>query len=128
MKKEDFIGAWRLYGFRLIDADGNETSPWLDGSDGQLTYTADGYMSASVATVDVAGEPAKQMSYAGPYDVHDDRVVHHCDFASQPGLIGKQQVRQTDFDGETLTLSSSPSMYGGEGTVAKLIWRRATPR
>ncbi len=126
MNSEDFIGTWRLVGFQITDSDGNETSPWSEGSDGMLIYTADGYMSASMAVIDKPDqETPDPMTYCGPYEVLEDRVIHHVVMSSETRLVGQAQTRLTDYDGETLKLSSSPSLYGGEGTTATLSWKRA---
>jgi hypothetical protein len=125
MKFDDFIGAWRLAGFKLIDDSGAQTEPWLEGSDGLLIYSANGYMSAVVAVVDTPGAAAKHVAYSGPFEVEDDRVIHHVVLGSDPNLIGRAQTRMTEFDGAILTLSSSPSIYGGENSKALLLWRRA---
>jgi Lipocalin-like domain len=125
MKFDDFIGAWRLAGFRLIDADGAQTEPWLEGSDGMLIYSADGYMSAVIAVVDAPGGKPSHVAYSGPFEVQDDRVIHHVVMSSEPGLVGQPQTRMTEFDGKTLTLSSSPSIYGGADSRALLLWQRA---
>jgi hypothetical protein len=90
-----------------------------------LIYSADGYMSAVVAVVDAEGAAAKHMAYSGPFEVQDDKVIHHVVMSSDPDLIGQAQTRMTDFDGTTLTLSSSPSLFGGPGSKALLLWQRA---
>jgi hypothetical protein len=125
MKMEDFIGAWRLAGFKLVDDQGVESEPWLEGSDGMLVYSADGYMSAIIATVDEAGGSPKHMAYCGPFQVEDDKVIHHVVMSSEPTLVGRPQTRFTEFDGTILTLSSSPSIYGGPNSKALLSWQRA---
>jgi hypothetical protein len=125
MKFDDFIGAWRLAGFKLIDDAGVQTEPWLEGSDGMLIYSADGYMSAVVAVVDTPGGAANHVAYCGPFQVEDDRIIHHVVMSSDPNLNGRSQTRMTEYDGTTLTLSSSPSLYGGENSRALLLWQRA---
>jgi len=125
MKFEDFIGAWRLAGYKLIDDQGAETEPWLEGSDGMLIYTADGYMSAIIAVVDEAGADPKHVAYCGPFQVEDDKVIHHVVMGSEPHLVGQPQNRLTEYDGTILTLSSSPSLYGGPNSKALLLWQRA---
>lgn len=126
MNSEDFVGTWRLVGFHVTDADGNQTDPWLEGSDGMLIYTADGYMSASMAVVDKPDQETPDgMTYCGPYEVLEDRVIHHVVMSSEARLVGQGQTRMTDYDGKTLSLSSSPSLYGGDGTTATLLWQRA---
>ncbi len=123
--REDLIGAWRLHDFILIDGDGNRSRPWHPDSDGLLMYTANGFMSAAVASIMAEDGERSFVSYHGPFDVYDDRVVHHIEMSSNAALVGQDNVRTPDYDGETLTLTASPSMFGGEGTSANIVWRRA---
>lgn len=125
MKFEEFVGSWRLAGFKLVDDAGAVTEPWLEGSDGMLIYTADGYMSAMIAVVDQVGAASKHVAYCGPFQVEDDKVIHHVVMSSVPQLVGQPQSRFTEFDGTILTLSSSPSIYGGPNSKALLLWQRA---
>jgi hypothetical protein len=125
MKLEDFVGSWRLAGFKLVDDAGVESEPWLEGSDGMLIYTADGYMSAMIAVVDEASAAPKHVAYCGPFQVEDDKVIHHVVMSNEPQLVGRPQSRFTEYDGTILTLSSSPSIYGGPNSKAYLLWQRA---
>lgn len=126
MDRDALIGAWRLHEFTLTDDRGNVTRPWREGSSGLLMYSANGYMSANVTMIDDAEEGPRHLAYCGPFDFEGDRVVHHIRLSSEAELVGHDQVRQVAYDGETLTLSSSPSLYGGEGTSATLAWRRTS--
>lgn len=125
MKFEEFVGAWRLAGFTLVNDDGTESEPWLEGSDGMLIYSADGYMSAIIAVVDESDGSPKHIAYSGPFQAEDDKVIHHVVMSSEPTLVGRPQTRFTEYDGTTLTLSSSPSIYGGPNSKALLSWQRA---
>ncbi len=45
--------------------------------------------------------------------------------SNDAGLIGRDNVRYPALDGETLTLTARPGLFGGEGTEAGIVWRRA---
>lgn len=124
MRREDIVGAWQLEEFRLVDAEGKVTKPWGPGSVGLLMYTEDGYMAASIRSEDAA-RGVHFMGYSGPYEVGAERVEHKVRVSSDPNLIGTTQVRGARLQGGKLILSSGRSLYGGPGTSAELVWRRA---
>ncbi len=128
IERDDLIGAWRLHDFVLIDASGERIRPWHEDSHGLLMYTPDGFMSAAVVRIVAEGGAPSFVSYQGRFDLYQDRVVHHIEMSTDAALVGRSQARTTDFDGETLTLTASPSMFGGEGTTANIVWRRAGRR
>ena len=33
------------------------------------------------------------MSYHGPFDLYEDRIVHHIEMSTDPGLIGRDNIR-----------------------------------
>lgn len=120
MTEDAFIGSWRLVDFRLTAADGNVTRPFGD-SRGLLIYSADGFMSA--AMTDGGMRP---LFYSGPYEALVDRNVHHIEQSNDPDLVGTDQQRLVSFEGERLVLTASPSIAGGPGTTADIVWERAT--
>lgn len=123
---KDLHGTWRLADFRLVQADGSVDSPWEDDADGLLIYAADGHMSAAVVSSEKGTGLRTTMMYSGPFETTEDAVIHKIDFASQDPLVGTDQLRKVSFDGDTLILSSSPSIYGGEGTTAQIHWQRVS--
>jgi hypothetical protein len=124
MEKDALVGTWRLQEYRLTGESGEMTRPWRESSTGLLMYTSDGYMSAAVAMVEELGDAPRYLAYCGPFEFDGDQVVHHIQLSSETGLIGTDQVRKVTLEPETLSLSSSPSLYGGDGTTATLVWRR----
>lgn len=118
------MGTWQLENFTLIDDGGHESEPWLEGSTGILMYNEDGYMSAAISIIDDKSREPKHLSYCGPFEIGEDRVIHHVRISSNPQLVGHSQIRLVDFNRNTLTLSSSPSIYGGEKSKALLSWTR----
>ena len=110
--------------FTLIDDLGLEREPWLEGSTGILMYNEDGYMSAAISILDDKSREPKHLSYCGAFEIGEDRVIHHVKISSDPQLVGHSQIRLVEFNRNALTLSSSPSIYGGEKSKALLSWKR----
>lgn len=128
LDRNDLIGAWRLHDYVLVDTGGNRSHPFRDDSTGLIFYTANGFM--SVATVQIGKETGETsfLSYHGTFDLYEDRVVHHIEMSSDPELVGRDNIRYPNLDGDTLTLTARPSLFGGEGTEADIVWRRAERR
>lgn len=124
MRREDIIGAWQLEEFRLVDVKGGVTKPWGPGSIGLLMYTPDGYMAASIRSEDRT-RGTSFMGYSGPFELGAGRVEHKVAVSSDSKLIGTTQVRSARLESGKLILSSAVSLYGGPGTSAELVWRRA---
>ena len=120
MDRDPFIGAWRLDDFRLTDADGNTTRPLEGRLKGFILYTADGHMANANLQAD-----GTYFSYFGSYDVLENQLVHHVEMCSDPKLIGTDQRRGVSFEDDRLVLTASPSISGGPGTTAQLVWKRA---
>lgn len=122
MSDDRLIGTWKLADFRLTDADGNETHPWVDGADGCLIYSADGYMSAAIDFPD--GSRSRSMFYCGPYEALGDKNIHHIELSNDPKLVGTDQHRLVRFEDDALVLTASPSIAGGPGSTADIFWKR----
>lgn len=120
MSKDAFTGAWKLADYRLTDADGAVTRPFAD-TQGLLIYTADGFMSASMS-----GGGMRPLFYSGPYETLVDKNIHHIEISNDPKLVGTDQQRLVSFEGDRLVLTASPSIAGGPGTKADIVWERAT--
>ncbi len=123
--RDQLIGAWRLHDNVIVGADGSESQRYGEGSDGLLLYTENGFMSVVTVRIDDRTGATNYLSYCGPFDLHDGRVVHHIEMSNDAGLVGRDNVRYPVLDGDTLTLTARPSMFGGEGTEARIVWRRA---
>ncbi len=118
-------GARRLHDYILVDADGNKRRPFRDGSTGLLIYTANGFMSVATMMIDDETGETALLSYHGPFDLYEDRVVHHIEISNDAALVGRDNVRYPALEGDILTLTARPSLFGGEGTEAAIVWRRA---
>ena len=61
---------------------------------------------------------------SGSSSSHEDVVLHHVEFASDPRLDGTTTRRAVSFEGERLVLTAAPPVLGGPGSRASLIWER----
>ena len=124
MSTEQLIGTWKLVDFSLTGADGKTVEDRARWTGGYLIYTADGYMSAGMSFPDDDGKP-DAMFYCGPFDALDDRNIHHIEISNRADLIGTDQVRLRRLEGGRLILTASPSIAGGPGSTADIVWERA---
>ena len=123
--RTDLIGAWRFHDFVLVDAGGGHRRPFHKNSTGLLFYSDNGYMSVAMVQINNETNESKFLSYHGPFDVYEDRVVHQIEMSNDANLVGRDNVRYPALDGDTLTLTARPSLFGGEGTEANIVWIRA---
>ncbi len=142
-KPEQFIGTWRLVSWYLDDGQGKRHMPMGPNPIGLLTYTADGFMFATLTTPGrepfavndpLGGTPAechKAMStchsYCGRYRIDGDSVVHTVEAALLPNMVGTEQRRFFTFSegGKVVTLTTPPMIRKGASGKAELTWRRA---
>lgn len=140
MSANPLVGTWRLVSFEVRDAEGRITYPFGRDAVGFITYSPDGHMAvqfgragrARVTTGDwVAAEPAEiaaaardYIAYCGAYELRDGVVVHRVELSLLPNWIGGELVRLATFEGERVTLSTSPTPVGGRQQTATLVWER----
>jgi hypothetical protein len=107
------------------------------GRGGFLIYTADGYVSASLARagrvpLDQGNDGAKSRAfdayfgYAGRYTVRDGAVIHRIAIAPNPALTGVETLRHASLEGDRLTLSG-PDFAAASPRSHRIVWRRAEP-
>ena len=65
------------------------------------------------------------ITYAGPYTIDGDHVIHHVRHASCPNWVGTEQIRQVRFMGDRLRLSASGAVFRGRSVTAIVDWQRA---
>lgn len=141
-----FVGAWSLASWESRSADGEVTLPYDGNPAGQITYTADGRMSAQLMQVgreefpDAAEAGGQEMrdailggffSYYGDYsvDMETGVVTHHVEGALLPGWVGSDRPRSFTFEGpDRLVLSTEPDPARGGGAVGTLVWERVSGR
>jgi hypothetical protein len=132
------VGTWRLERWELVYDDGRPPEcPLGPDAVGFLIYTADGYVSASLARAERA--PLGQdddstkarafdayFAYVGRYTVCDGAVTHRIAIAPNPALTGIETLRHVDLDGDRLTLSG-PDFAAALPRSHRIVWRRAEP-
>jgi hypothetical protein len=121
---EAILGAWELVSFVATDvATGADRHPLGEAPRGLILYTADGYMSAQLATTDMDD----YVAYGGPFFVDEESsTLHHAvSMSMMPELLAQPQFRQASVDGDLLTLSASMTDDAGVATASTLVWHRA---
>ena len=138
---DSLVGAWSLVDWRIEYRDGRVTRPYGDDASGQLLYSADGRMSATVAAASRARleqANARKASdvqkaaafdsffhYAGTWRIEDDTVVHSVVFALNPDMVGTEQRRKASLnEANDLELSAGESLDEGSARRHVLTWRR----
>ena len=141
MADNPFVGAWALASFEVRSAKGALTYPFGHDVRGYIMYNQDGYMSVAFMSAgrarckseDMRAVTAEEkvsamdtyLSYCGKYEVRGDKVVHHIEVSLFPNWTGQDQERFYKFEGDRLTLSTSPMLIGGMEQTAHLIWKRS---
>ena len=141
----DLLGTWHLHSWVIEYSDARAPSyPYGKDATGILIYASDGNMSASIAASNrpsLSSErtrkaPADEkiaafesyFCYSGPYLVKDGQVTHKVTLALNPNFPGSVQVRDIEFAGGHMTLSTRDTIRGAARTTVtrlhKLIWRR----
>jgi len=66
------------------------------------------------------------VSYTGTYEVRGDTIVHHVDVSWNETWTGTEQTRFYKFDGDRLSLATTPSVDPVEGkmSIRTLVWER----
>jgi hypothetical protein len=116
-----FLGSWELVRWTATGQQGETTFPFGEDAQGQITYTADGRMSAHLMRppADPADAPPQHLAYWGTFtlQVAAGTVTHHVIGADRPNWIGSDQVRQFRFEGEDRLVLSLGQQH--------LTWQRA---
>jgi len=136
------IGVWTLVEWTIRYADGRTTMPFGPAPRGQILYTADGYMSATMMKRErvtfsspnmreVTDEERARafdgyLHYAGRWHLEGEDVIHEVALAMNPLLIGTRQVRHCRLEGERLELSAEEAVgEPAQPRVHHIVWRRA---
>ena len=105
-----------------------------------MTYTGDGNVSVEMMASNRKSFDAREMklgtpeekvaavdsyiSYAGTYEVDGSRVVHHVKVSLFHNWVGKDQVRNFQFAGDRLMLSTDPAPEDEKRKTGHLVWER----
>ncbi len=144
MDPSELVGTWKLVSMTTQHADGSVDYLFGQDATGYIFYLADGYMSVNLtaggrepyATSDFmlasererAAAAATCISYAGPYEIDGDQIVHHIEVSLFPNWIGSEQRRFFHLVGNQLTLSTPPIIVDGKEQRGYLIWERLSKR
>ena len=116
------IGTWKLVGWEIVDPDDPTIAPppW-EHKQGQIMYSADGYMAVQMSNAERApfaddnygATDAERIqayndfiAYCGRYRWEGDRVIHIVEQSEYPNIIGTEQVRLMTLDGDRLILNN----------------------
>lgn len=131
----DLVGGWRLESWALVYEDGRPAEyPLGRDAVGLILYTADGYMSATLARrrrkpMQTGSAAEKAAAYddvfacAGRYEVRNEAVFHTIEVATNPALAGVTSIRNILLDGNRLVLSG-PDFSPDAPRYHRIIWRR----
>ncbi len=141
MSAVSFVGTWTLISCEIRHEDGTASYPYGQDAQGQIIYSADGHMSAILSGAtrpnfdknDIRGGTPEEkaaaidtyLSYAGRYEVRDDRVIHRVLYSLFPNWVGSSQERFFELHEGTLSLRTPPLQVQGKQVTVYLIWKRA---
>lgn len=140
MKKNEFIGTWKLLSFELRSQDGQVIYPYGKDAVGYLIYNEDGYMAteimsanrASFTSGDIRAASAEEktaafdtyLSYCSRYEIKGDKIIHYVEVSSFPNLTGVPQERFFDFNGDKLSIITPPYLVDGIQRTVHVAWER----
>ena len=140
---DQFVGTYVLRSFEVRRSDGSVAYPLGQDAVGRITYDEAGRMAVQImrpdrppfASADMLSGTSNEiaaawtgfLSYAGRYEVDEGAaiVTHHVEMCSFPNWVGEDQIRHFHFDGSMFELTTPPLAFGGDATVAALVWERA---
>lgn len=142
MKKEQFVGAWKLISFEFRRSDGSVSYPLGSDPAGMIMYDTQGRMSGQIMRRDrtafMSEDPLQgsdteirnafegYMAYCGTYDVneHNGTIAHILDCSLLPNWVGTIQMRFFQFSGNRLLLSTPAITLGGHQQTVHALWER----
>jgi hypothetical protein len=144
MALSDLVGTWRLLSFEAHVSGGESSQPFGSDPEGSLVYDSAGNFSVQVArsgrphfasddmqdgTADeIRGAYLGYIAYFGAYDVNEAEgyLTHKVDVSLFPNWQGVPQQRFFALSGNTLTLTTPPTPFGGREVTGVLVWERAS--
>jgi hypothetical protein len=139
--KNYLVGGWRLLSWRIEYSDGRISYPFGEEAIGQLLYSADGAMSATVSAAkrptlsdkNVRHVPETEQAdafrsyfhYAGGWRIDGHNVVHEVELGLNSGFPGTNQVRRVEIiTAEQMTLSAQEDLPNDQSRRHALTWQR----
>ena len=140
MANNPFVGSWQFVSYISEDENGEITHPFGKDAHGYIMYGADGYMQVALMTSDRPIFDTKRfrsgstenkvaafegyLSYAGPYTIGEGTITHHVEVAWFPNMVGLDNVRKFELDGNRLKLSVPPIEIDGVVVTQHLVWEK----
>ncbi len=136
-----FVGAWHLKSWTITDSTRDKIShPFGLAPIGLITYSDDGWMSATVSSEQrdsfssgdrLRSQPDNRLaeayksyfSYTGSYELNEDEITHWVTMSLNPNMVGTKQVRKFKFVENQLHLSGIEKNELNTRTHS-LIWQR----
>ena len=137
-----FVGVWKLVSVTATNTDGTRNeAPWGTNPKGTIVYTREGWMTAVInyggrkplstverfraTTEEKATAYETSFSYAGRYEIKDDKVIHHVEIASVENWVKTDLIRNFRLQGNRLTLLTPPlPSPQGQAANFELTWER----
>lgn len=141
IESSSLVGGWKLVEWSASVDDVDAGHPMGPDAGGQLTYTADGAVSAILHVADRPTFGTRQfhqasenrradaattyVSYGGRYELRDDQVHHFVEHSLFPDWVGTVLVRTAAFEGDRLVLTALPERSAdGRSFENRLVWER----
>jgi hypothetical protein len=140
MDRDTIKGRWNVLSWEQLYDDGRVVLPmgtelegFIEYSDygmlcvvskqGRKAFTTGGQWSA--ADAEKADAYNGYLTYAGDYDVQDNKIFHHVNYSLFPNWVGGTQHRNPELDGDMLSLTTAKLEEGTtEARISKLTFRR----
>lgn len=141
MTGSGLVGRWRLSSWLTRDAQGAIGYPFGEKAQGNVIYTAGGWVSVHVAAesrpdlqisvLGAVGSDAERLSsyatyvaYSGRYRLAGDVIVHEVMTSLYPNWVGIELRRSFELAGDRLVLSMPPGEPGSVVSRHELHWTR----
>ena len=139
MDASDFVGTYKGKGHEQVDKNGKVTHLRDPDSErpARIVYTKEGLVIVvstppdrkrlaakhinSASDADLVDAARGVVAYAGRYEVKGDKVYHHIDVSFFPNWVGGANVRNFEFKGKLLILTTQPDE---DGAVERIYWER----
>jgi hypothetical protein len=140
MIQDEILGSWKLLSFVYKAEDGSSFYPYGKEADGIIIYDKGGYMTAVItrtdrprlSTEDFGLLPNEEklslakgfMTYAGKYEILDDRILHKIEIGYIPNWAGTTFERFPFFEDGNLVLATAPTLLRGKYFTGYLTWAK----
>ena len=140
--KNRLINSWTLVSFEIRKESGEIVFPFGKDAKGMLIYTSSGKFSAQVMRNDrpkfksddqmngsdeeIGTSFKGVISYFGDFtvDEKESTVFHNVESSIFPNWNGITMKRIAKIENDTLEISTEPTTWSGESTIAMLVWKR----